>query len=50
MTWAMFPCKGVEALLFVLEMAVMNFNLDCLPVCLLHGAGGGRKVEGKSVL
>lgn len=40
-------CKGVETLLFVLEMAVMNFNLDCLLVCVLHEE---EKEKGKSVL
>lgn len=43
MTWAVFPCKGVETLLFVLEMTLMNFDPDCLFACLLHGAGQGRK-------
>lgn len=47
MTWAMFPCKGVETLLFVLEMTLMNFDPDCLPVCLLRGAGQERKGEEK---
>lgn len=47
MAWATLPYKGVETLLFVLEIALMNFNLDCLPVCLLRGAGWEGKGEGE---